>query len=86
MLARKGQGISINTIIIAAIALLVLVVLSVIFLGRTGIFARESADCSNKGGQCVVGACPGGTTVYRAFACEKTSEGAFQTCCLPVGA
>lgn len=31
---KKGQGISINTIIVAAIALLVLVILSVVFTGR----------------------------------------------------
>ncbi len=80
---KKGQGISINTVIIAAIALLVLVVLSVIFLGRTNIFARESADCENKGGSCVVGPCPGGLTEFRAWACEKTSEGAAQRCCIP---
>ena len=83
---KKGQGISINTIIIAAIALLVLVVLSVIFLGRTGIFAREVTDCENKGGQCFVGPCSSGLTEFRAHRCPKTSEGAFQRCCIPVTA
>ncbi len=43
MMYKKGQGISLNVIIIAAIALLVLVILSVIFMGRIGIFTRESA-------------------------------------------
>ena len=41
---RKAQGISINVIIVAAIALLVLVVLSVIFLGKIGNVAGD--DCS----------------------------------------
>ena len=36
----KSQGISINTIIIAAIALAVLVVLFIIFTGRLGIFSQ----------------------------------------------
>jgi hypothetical protein len=40
---KKAQGISLNVIIIAAIALLVLVILSVIFMGRMGIFGEETA-------------------------------------------
>jgi len=35
---KKGQGISLNVIIIAAIALIVLVVLIMIFTGRMNIF------------------------------------------------
>ena len=38
MSSKKAQGISINTIIIAAIALIVLVVLVMIFTGRMGVF------------------------------------------------
>lgn len=38
---KKAQGISINTIIIAAIALIVLVVLIAIFAGRMGIFGKD---------------------------------------------
>ncbi len=37
---KKAQGISINTIIIAAIALAVLVVLFAIFTGRLGLFSK----------------------------------------------
>lgn len=50
---KRGQGISMNVIIIAAIALLVLVVLSVIFLTRTGIWSRETVNCRVQGGSCV---------------------------------
>lgn len=50
---KSGQGISLNTIIIAAIALLVLVVLALIFTGRLNIFARESTLCTNNAGECV---------------------------------
>ena len=39
-MSKKSQSISINTIIIAAIALAVLVVLFVIFTGRMGIFTQ----------------------------------------------
>ena len=39
-MSNKGQSISINTIIIAAIGLAVLVVLFAIFTGRLGIFTK----------------------------------------------
>lgn len=47
-MSKKGQSISINTIIIAAIALAVLVVLFVIFTGRIGLFSKgvgEATTC-----------------------------------------
>lgn len=37
---KKGQSLSLNTIIVAALALIVLVVLVVIFTGRIGIFEK----------------------------------------------
>jgi len=37
-LDKKGQGLSLTTIIVAAIALIVLVVLVMIFTGRIGVF------------------------------------------------
>ncbi len=48
---KKGQSISINTIIVAAIALAVLVVLFAIFTGRIGGFTKGVQDtdtCSQK--------------------------------------
>ena len=48
---KKAQGISINTIIIAAIGLAVLVVLFAIFTGRLGIFTKgvqETDTCTQK--------------------------------------
>ena len=79
-MAKKAQGISMNVIIIAAIALLVLVILSVIFIGRMGSFGEASAACSQQGGTCYDGTtCPSGTTKYSL----KCDEG--QVCCLPVG-
>jgi len=46
---KKAQGMSINTVIIAAIALIVLVVLVAIFTGRIGMFSKgigeTSANC-----------------------------------------
>lgn len=40
-LSRKGQGISLNAIVIAALALVVLVVLIMVFTGRIGIFQSQ---------------------------------------------
>ena len=50
-MTKKGQGISINTIIIAAIGLAVLVVLFAIFTGRLGGFTKgvtETDTCAQK--------------------------------------
>ena len=49
---KRGQGISINTVIIAAIALIVLVVVVVIFASRIDFFGQNVASCSAKGGSC----------------------------------
>jgi len=51
---KKAQGISINTIIIAAIALIVLVVLIAIFTGRLGGFG-QGVDIATKGTACDTG-------------------------------
>lgn len=50
---KKAQGISIDVIIIAAIALIVLVIIAVIFISKLGIFGSQVGDCANKGGMCV---------------------------------
>ena len=42
---RKAQGLPITTIIIAALALVVLVVLFAIFTGRLTIFGRGISEC-----------------------------------------
>lgn len=80
-MAKKAQGISMNVIIIAAIALLVLVILSVIFIGRMGGWGEKTAGCATQGGTCYDGRCPETTTPFSAK-CEQ--EG--YVCCLPVGA
>lgn len=81
---ERGQGISINVIVVAAIALLVLVVLAIVFLGRFGVFTAQTADCENKGGACVVGSCPTGTQPFVAWNCPDTTGGASQSCCLAI--
>ena len=39
MMFKRGQGLSLNVIVLAALALIVLVVLVVVFTGRTALFA-----------------------------------------------
>lgn len=51
MLDKKGD-LSVNIIIIAAIGMLVLIVLVVIFSGRTSVFTRETIRCETQGGVC----------------------------------
>ncbi len=50
---KKGQGLSMDVIIIAAISLVVLVVLIAIFTGRLGKFTAEIKDCQAQGGTCL---------------------------------
>ena len=81
---KKAQGISLNVIIIAAIALIVLVVLVAVFTGRFGIFAggiKEAANC-DKGCKALNYAsgnlddtCTGGTKL------PGYSEGGVACCC-----
>lgn len=49
---KKAQGMSLNVVIIAALVILVLVVLSVIFIRSSGTFVDRVASCSVKGGVC----------------------------------
>ena len=54
MLTKKGQGLSLNTIIIAIIVLIVLVVLVMIFTGYFGkIFTPTVQNCATQGGTCL---------------------------------
>jgi len=80
MANNKAQGLSINTIIIAAIALIVLVVLVAIFTGRLGLFSKglgEANTCVSLGGDCQADLCKDKVTIYGSNNCGKdlTSSG-----------
>jgi len=89
---KKGVEITMNTIVVAAIALLVLVVLSAIFLGRIGTFGEKSESCEVQGGLCApTGEC--GNPDYGAggfpqknplLSCPDDNVGNSQVCCIPV--
>ena len=49
---KKAQGLSLNTIIIAALVIMVLVILALVFTGQIGGFSEDTDGCNAKGGQC----------------------------------
>ena len=49
---KRGQGMPMNVIIIAAIALLVLVVLSIVFVNNIAGTNKELGSCESTGGTC----------------------------------
>jgi len=72
---KKAQGLSLNVIIIAALALLVLVILAVIFMGRIGMFGKESGDCATFGGSCSRTDCEGDFTRQVRYDCDLDGDG-----------
>ena len=52
MKSKRGQGLPMNTIVIAAIVLIVMVVLIYIFVGSMAQTTERLQDCADKGGQC----------------------------------
>ena len=89
---KKGQGISMTVIIVAALALLVLVVLSIIFLGKMGETANVISSCTDKGGYCVdecsaagieeAGGPVGAMTRSTGDTCPNPDE---EVCCIAIG-
>jgi hypothetical protein len=51
-LKKRAQSMSMNTVIIAALALIVLIVLIVIFSGKMNIFGKGTSSCTSQGGTC----------------------------------
>ena len=51
-MASKGQGLTLETIVIAALVVIVLVVLILIFTGNIGIFSSTVSDCQSQRGEC----------------------------------
>jgi len=76
---KKGQGISVNVIIIAAIALVVLVVLIAIFTGRFGLFSTGLGNCP---GECK-NLCGSDEASLPGTDCKKQGKG--EHCCIPLG-
>jgi len=76
---KKGQGLSLNVIIVAAIALIVLVLLVMIFTGRIGIFktgVSQAGDAELIKLKINYGSCHPTTSKENAF---RTAMGAAKT-------
>ncbi len=71
----KGQGLPITTIVIAALALVVLVILFAITTGRLAIFTGAASEC---GGVCIVNAFPTGINAQPGIL-EKMGDPASRT-------
>ena len=91
---RKAQSISINTIIVAAIALAVLVVLFAIFTGRIGGFTQgvqKTDTCAQKCSslnmdlriEAQQGSEPCGVDSQLQYIAGSYSDGKFGCCCAP---
>ena len=86
-MSKKGQGLSMNVIIIAALALLVLVILAIIFIGRMGTTTRGVDQCK---GSCVATEqeCQGQYQKISSEPCYKTGAKELDTdrpvCCVGV--
>lgn len=83
---KKGQSISMNTIIIAAIALLVLVIVSLIFLTDIFKFTKNKNDCTRNSGTCEFGRrCPEGYSEHPTAFCYDGDEiDSSAVCCVRV--
>ena len=84
----KSQGMPINVIIIAALALVVLVVLLAVFTGRIKIFSENLQSCAAKQGQCEKGlSCPSNKALVTNTNCPETADDKQQgknMCCVQV--
>jgi hypothetical protein len=50
---KKGMELSVNIIIIAAIAMIVLIIIVALLVGKMNLFGNSSSTCENNGGSCV---------------------------------
>ncbi len=82
--AKKKGDLALNLIIVAIIALLVLVVIIYLFTGKSQLFSKGLAGCSEKGGKCSTEqdktSCPTGTIT---IAKETSDCGKGIACCKP---
>jgi hypothetical protein len=83
---KKGAAIAFNTIIIAAIALVVLAVVMYLLISKTEMFHRGTGDCEARRGECINGTCPDNNPILAFKGCYK--DGQYDknfNCCIGVG-
>ena len=77
---KKAQGLPIDIIILAAIALLVLVVVIAIFSGQTRRTVLTLGSCNGIGGGCRANQCLPNEAPKRDVKCDTTTD----VCCIKV--
>ncbi len=88
---RRAQGRTFWIVITAVIALVVLVILLMIFTGKTGMLEEGLMSCEGKGGECILvgdvrdcrGECEAiGKSYSSVFTCPERVYGEAYCCCL----
>jgi hypothetical protein len=84
MFNKKADGLSINVIVVATLAILVLVILSVIFMGRMAIFTKNSNDCLRQKGVCMDRTCEAGYSQHPSAVCYGSDgkQDTYSICCV----
>ncbi|PIN79543.1 hypothetical protein COV16_03625 [Candidatus Woesearchaeota archaeon CG10_big_fil_rev_8_21_14_0_10_34_8] len=76
--SMKGE-LSVEMIVLAALALIFLIVVVMIMTGKIGNFSKSLGDCENKGGICVSASeCTQEGGTESSFNCEESTD----VCCL----
>lgn len=73
----KAQGLSLNTIVIAALVVLVLVILAAVFMGRMSVFTGQVSDCK---GECRDDRCDPGE-----YKISGECDEEYEVCCAKLG-
>jgi len=84
-LDKKAQANTFWIIIGAVIALIVMIVLLLMFTGKTNILETGLVDCEAKGGKCDHGlgsSCPNGMVKQSFFTCDPNSWPDDTACCV----
>jgi hypothetical protein len=90
---KSGQGFSLGMVVVAAIALLVLVLISAIVISNLSNLNAQKGSCEVNGGTCYAieeyGGCPPGTQKLPSGVAKCITNGDVddtQVCCIPTGA
>jgi hypothetical protein len=87
---KKAQGLPLNTIVMAVLALVVLIVLVLIFRGQVGVF-NKGTSCDARGGKCMNNesgeVCPSERPIkIYTQECPVVGDGkGAGQCCIPLG-
>ena len=81
---KKAQGISLRTIVVAALAIIVMLVLIGIFSNKIGFFSDNAIDCASKGGTCKESCGVDEIPILRT-SCNFDDQVGNDNCCIPGG-